>query len=93
MLLATAAFDPKFFFHLVLITLHFVFPSIILSNRLQDTNQTAYQQKGNDCKINSTRQQSYGKRQQLDIGKHPCVKSAGHLIKNEIVRKSEKPGN
>lgn len=68
MLLAIAAFDPKFFFHLVLITLHFVFPSIILSNILQDANQTAYHQKGNDGKINRTHQQSYGKRQQLKLG-------------------------
>lgn len=69
MLLAIAAFDSKFFFHLVLRTLHFVFPSIVLSNILQDTNQTAYHQKGNGCKINRTHQQSYGKRQQLKLGK------------------------
>lgn len=79
MLLAIAAFDPRLFFHLVLLTLHFVFPSAILSNILQDTNQTAFHQKGNDCKINRTHQKSRGKRQQLKVRRdHPCVTSAGH---------------
>lgn len=70
MLLATAAFDPKILLSLVLllISLHFVFPSTILSNIQQDTNQIAHCQKYNDGKINRTRQQSYGKRQQLTLG-------------------------
>lgn len=80
MLLAIAAFDPRFFFHLVLLTLHFVFPSAVLSSILQDTNQTAFHQKGNDCKINRTHQQSCGKRQQLKVRRdHLCVTSAGHF--------------
>lgn len=80
MLLAIAAFDPRFFFHLVLLTLHFVFPSAVLSSILQDTNQTAFHQKGNDCKTNRTHQQSCGKRQQLKVRRdHLCVTSAGHF--------------
>lgn len=87
MLLATAAFDPRFFFHLILLTLHFVFPSAVLSNILQDTNQTVLHQKGNDCKINRTHQQLCGKRQQLKVRRdHPCVTSAGHF-------KVKLPGN
>lgn len=69
MLLVIAAFDPKFFFYLVHILLHFIFNSIILSNILQDENLTPYHQKGNDCTINKTHRQSNGKRQQLKLGK------------------------
>lgn len=69
MLLAIAAFDPKFFFHLVHIPLHFAFNSITPSNILQDDNLTPYHQKGNDCKINKAHWQSNGKRQQLKLGK------------------------
>lgn len=80
MLLAIAAFVPRFFFHLVLLTLHFVFPSAVLSNILQDTNQTAFHQKDNDCKINRTHRESCGKRQQLKVRRdHPCITSAGHF--------------
>lgn len=43
MLLAIAAFDPKFFFHLALTTLHFAFPSIIFPTycRIQRTARRA----------------------------------------------------
>lgn len=78
MLLAIAAFDPRLSFNLVLLTLHFVFPSAILSNILQDTNQTAFHQKGNDCKINRTHQQSCGK-SSWKLGDHLCATSAGHF--------------
>lgn len=87
MLLAIAAFDPEFFFHLSLITLHFVFLSVILSNILQDTNQTAYHQKGNDCKINRTPTVVWQKTAAKLREDHPCVKPAGHLIQSEIIRK------
>lgn len=83
MLLAIAAFDPRLFFHLVHLTLHFVFPSATLSKILQDTNLTAFHQKGNDCKINRTHQQLCGKRQQLKVRRdHPCATSAGHFKVN-----------
>lgn len=92
MLLAIAAFDPRLSFNLVLLTLHFVFPSAILSNILQDTNQTAFHQKGNDCKINRTYQQSCGKRQQLKV-RRPPVCNISWTLQSEIVPKPEKDGN